>query len=279
VFNALNVSASDLKPKTGYGTVPHGSSYVQVVQFDDADCRVEPRTILTYSQSTNRESPFFSDQTRMYGRKQWVDMPFCEDEVARATLSSLRLSSRGRGAAQRCPDRFAVRARSRGRRVAFSAPRGTRIEVFRMTSRGARRVVRRARSSYRPRAGTYFARFRRGTQSRRIAFTMRGRRARMLAPFERVVPCGPLRRLKLTGPTFGGRRSLGVAFRLGERARVSLRILRGRRVVRRITGTRRARVEHKLRLPARSRRGTYRIVLTATGPSGTVRETVTARRR
>jgi hypothetical protein len=251
---------------------------VQVVRFDDADCTVEPRTILTYSQSTNRESPFHSDQTRMYGRKQWNDMPFCEDEVARATLSTLRLSATS-GRALRCPDRFSVRARARGRRVQFSAPRGTRIEVFRMTSRGARRVARRARSTYRPRPGTYFARLRRGTQSRRVAFAVRGRRVRILPAFERDVPCGPLRRLKLTGPTFGGRRSLGVAFRLGERARVEVRVLRGRRVVRRLAGTRRPRVEHKLRLPARSRRGTYRVVLTATGPSGTVREIVTARRR
>ena len=281
VFNALNVQAGDLKPKTGYGTVPHGSSYVQVVQFDDADCTVEPRTILTYSQSANRESPFYSDQTRMYGRKQWNDMPFCEDEVARATLSTLRLSTRGgAGASAQCPDRLPVRVRAAGRRVRFSAPRGTRIEVFRMTARGARRVVRRARSSYRPRAGTYFARFTKGTQSRRVAFSVRGRRARVLPAFERVVPCGPLRRLKLTGPVFGGRRNLGVSFRLGERARVELRVLRGRRVVRRIRATRRPGVEHRLRLPGRAtRRGTYRVVLTATGASGTVRSTVTATRR
>ena len=277
VFNAINVSASDLKPKTGYGTVPHGSSYVQVVQFDDEDCKAEPRTILTYSQSTNRESPFFSDQTRMYSRKQWNDMPFCEDEVARATLSSLRLNSRRGGSAARCPDRFAPRARVSGRRVRFSAPRGTRGEIFRVVGRRVRRVAR--GMAFRARSGTYFARLRRGTQSRRIAFTVRRGRVRLLPAFERVAPCGPLRRLKLTGPVFGGKRgALGIAYRFGERARVDIRVMRGSKVVRRVRGFRRARVEHRLRLPARSRRGTYRVVLTVTGPSGTVRQVVSARR-
>jgi acyl-homoserine-lactone acylase len=278
VFNSINVSASDLKPKTGYGTVPHGSSYVQVVQFvNGGECSVEPRTILTYSESTNRESPFYSDQTRLYGRKQWVDMPFCPAEVRRATLSELRLSSTAPGrVAARCPDRLPVRARVSGRRVRFTAPKGTRVEVFRLTGRGARRVAR--GMAYRPGAGTYFARFTKGSQSRRIPFARRGGKVRVRAAFERVVPCGPLRRLKLTGPAFGGRQALGVAYRLGERARVDIRVLRGSRVVRTISGTRRPRVEHRFRLAARLPRGTYRIVLTATGPSGTARETVTATR-
>lgn len=273
VFNAIQ--ATGLK-EGGYDNVEHGSSYVQVVQFvDGGECPVEPRTILTYSQSANRESPFHSDQTRLYGRKQWVDMPFCEDEVRRATLSTTRLSSKAGGAAaQTCPDRFAVRARVRGRRVVYTAPKGTKVEVFRVTARG---LVRAPRTP--SRAGTYVARLSKGTQSRRIPFRIAGRRARVLSPYERVVPCGPLRRLKLTSPAFGARASLGVSYRLGERAKVAIRVTRGGRLVRRVSGTRAPRKEHRLRLARSLPRGTYRIELTASGPSGTVRETVSAVRR
>ena len=63
--------------------VPHGSSFVMVAQFTgDPDCPVDARTILTYSQSTNPNSPYFADQTRMFSNKQWVDEAYCEDEIA-----------------------------------------------------------------------------------------------------------------------------------------------------------------------------------------------------
>jgi hypothetical protein len=41
----------------------------------------DDRTILTYSQSTNPSSPYFGDQTRMFSRKEWVNPPFCENEI------------------------------------------------------------------------------------------------------------------------------------------------------------------------------------------------------
>jgi hypothetical protein len=41
----------------------------------------DDRSILTYSQSENPNSPYFADQTRMFSRKEWVDPPFCLDEV------------------------------------------------------------------------------------------------------------------------------------------------------------------------------------------------------
>ena len=44
------------------------------------------RTILTYSQSTSPESPWFADQTRMFSRKEWVDVPFCPGELNKARL-------------------------------------------------------------------------------------------------------------------------------------------------------------------------------------------------
>jgi acyl-homoserine-lactone acylase len=76
VFNAINVSFEGAE---GWPDVPHGSSFVTAVQFTDG-CP-EARSILTYSQSTNPESPHFADQTRLFSDKRWVDMLFCEDEI------------------------------------------------------------------------------------------------------------------------------------------------------------------------------------------------------
>jgi acyl-homoserine-lactone acylase len=73
VFNAINVTWDK---QLGYPNVPHGSSYVQAVELLPKGCpRV--RTILTYSQSTNPNSPWFADQTRMFSAKKWVRIPFC----------------------------------------------------------------------------------------------------------------------------------------------------------------------------------------------------------
>jgi acyl-homoserine-lactone acylase len=83
VFNAINVSWTGSGQNAGYSNVPHGSSFVMAAQFtDDPDCPVDARTILTYSQSTNPNSPYFADQTRMFSRKEWKDERFCEDEIA-----------------------------------------------------------------------------------------------------------------------------------------------------------------------------------------------------
>jgi acyl-homoserine-lactone acylase len=79
VFNAINVG---WVPGEGYPNVPHGSSFVMATQFTGADCPVDTRTILTYSQSTNPNSPYFADQTRMFSRKQWVDEAYCGSEIA-----------------------------------------------------------------------------------------------------------------------------------------------------------------------------------------------------
>ena len=83
VFNAINVSWTGSGPNAGYSNVPHGSSYVMVAQFTgDENCPVDTRNILTYSQSTNPNSPYFADQTRMFSNKQWVDEAYCESEIA-----------------------------------------------------------------------------------------------------------------------------------------------------------------------------------------------------
>ena len=90
--------------------------------------------------------------------------------------------------------------------------------------------------------------------------------------------CGLLRSFKLYSPAFGGRRSasLGIAYRVARSTRVTVVVLRGRRVVRRWTAaTRRGETTYRLRLPARRlRAGDYRVRITA----GTVTRTLVARR-
>jgi acyl-homoserine-lactone acylase len=78
-FNAINVNWSADPAEPGYPNVPHGSSFVMVTSFNGG-CP-DNRSILTYSQSENPNSPYYADQTRMFSNKQWVDPPFCASEV------------------------------------------------------------------------------------------------------------------------------------------------------------------------------------------------------
>ncbi|MDX6223994.1 MAG: acyl-homoserine-lactone acylase, partial [Frankiales bacterium] len=88
VFNALNVGWNASK---GYvGQLGHGSSFIQVVQFDGSGCP-DARTILTYSQSPNPKSPHYADQTRLFSQSGWATDHFCHDDVVKATLDTTRL--------------------------------------------------------------------------------------------------------------------------------------------------------------------------------------------
>jgi acyl-homoserine-lactone acylase len=78
-FNAINVNWVGSGPEPGYPNVPHGSSFVMVTSFTGG-CP-DDRSILTYSQSENPNSPYNSDQTQMFSKKQWVNPPFCPAEV------------------------------------------------------------------------------------------------------------------------------------------------------------------------------------------------------
>ena len=61
------------------------------VEFSKAGPRA--RGILTYSLSANPESPHYDDQTRMFSRKEWIDLPFHEADVQAATLDEYRVSA------------------------------------------------------------------------------------------------------------------------------------------------------------------------------------------
>jgi acyl-homoserine-lactone acylase len=134
VFNAINVTWT---PPVGYPDVPHGSSFVQAVQFGGGSCP-RTRTILTYSQSTNPLSPYFADQTRMFSRKEWVPGAFCEGDIRDDRQFTLTEFGARRSCARRARLTLAA-LHARGRRV-------RRVDAY---VNGRRRRVFRGRSLHR----------------------------------------------------------------------------------------------------------------------------------
>lgn len=77
----------------GYTEVGTGSSHIQAVDWNGSRCPVA-RTLLTYSQSENPNSPHCSDQTRLYSREEWVTARFCEKDIlASPALRVVRVHS------------------------------------------------------------------------------------------------------------------------------------------------------------------------------------------
>jgi acyl-homoserine-lactone acylase len=74
----------------GLYTVNYGSSHIQAVSFTDTG--VQASTILTYGQSLDPASPWYDDQTTMFGQEQWVDFPFTDGQVADQEISTLHLT-------------------------------------------------------------------------------------------------------------------------------------------------------------------------------------------
>lgn len=64
----------------GYRDTSFGSSHIQAVGWDGSRCPVA-RTLLTYSQSSNANSPHFADQTRLFSAEKWVGARFCEKDI------------------------------------------------------------------------------------------------------------------------------------------------------------------------------------------------------
>ena len=67
--------------KGGYNPITHGNSYIQVVTWND-DGTPNAKAILTYSQSPEPDSAFYSDMTKLYSQSQWVDLPFTDEQIA-----------------------------------------------------------------------------------------------------------------------------------------------------------------------------------------------------
>jgi acyl-homoserine-lactone acylase len=72
---------AQLRAGQGYTPMVAGNSWIQVVTWDD-DGRLDAHGILTYSQSQEPDSPHYADQTRLYSRGEWINLPFTESEIA-----------------------------------------------------------------------------------------------------------------------------------------------------------------------------------------------------
>ncbi|MBT8079995.1 MAG: penicillin acylase family protein [Gammaproteobacteria bacterium] len=82
---------TDFTEGKGYTPIVHGNSYIQVVTWD-GDGSPDARAILTYSQSPQADSPQYYDQTELYARGEWLQLPFTEDEIlADPNLKTLTL--------------------------------------------------------------------------------------------------------------------------------------------------------------------------------------------
>ncbi|RLP93929.1 acylase [Micromonospora sp. CV4] len=75
----FNMIINNRVPGVGYPKVVHGSSFVMAVELG----RNGPsgRQILTYSQSTNPNSPWYADQTALYSGKGWDTIKYTEAQI------------------------------------------------------------------------------------------------------------------------------------------------------------------------------------------------------
>ncbi|MFE1988389.1 penicillin acylase family protein [Streptomyces mirabilis] len=84
----------DASARSGTGTPPvgaFGSSFLMAVELTPDGPRAH--TLLTYGESSNPASPHYTDQTRLFSRKQWVTERFTQAEIAgdpALTVTTLR---------------------------------------------------------------------------------------------------------------------------------------------------------------------------------------------
>ena len=76
VYGAISAGMS----QGGYVNPRSGNSYIQAVTWDESECPIAD-VILVPSQSTDPDSPYFADQTKLYSDKRWVRFPFCEQDI------------------------------------------------------------------------------------------------------------------------------------------------------------------------------------------------------
>ena len=85
-FNAIyspTDTMSTAKPIVGglYGQVNYGSSLVMTTQLNRSGPVSEG--ILTYSQATNRKSPWYKNMTKLYSKGRWVKLPYTAQGLKR----------------------------------------------------------------------------------------------------------------------------------------------------------------------------------------------------
>ncbi len=275
-LGVFNVATSKWNGK-GQDTITHGTSFIHATQFLNTRCGVKSSTFVTYGQSENPDSPHRSDYTRAFRDKRWNTMPFCAGEGLKAPQS---VSDVGNACVPRggLTSASVKGTRRGGVRVAFHRARKARVSVriYRVKRKGLRRVASYRRSKSftikrgRLRRGTYVARLRIRTASGRVhqrqqAFRVRGKRVRRLASFSRDQQCRLIHRLAVSGPVVS-RKRVRLRYRTDRTARVSFRIARGKRIVRKLRlGEKRGEQNHAV-TPRRLRRGTYKVRMSVHGP-------------
>jgi hypothetical protein len=216
-------------------------------------------------------------------------------------------TGRGQTAGAACATASAFRSarvtpRGGGMRFAFARSRAgdVVVDVFRAsTARRVTEIERVARFDGRERSfdwpargaglpdGVYFARVAlvapdgRRLDVRRHAFERRDGAFHALPAFARRDTCGAIRAFKLESPVFGGRtRPLRLSFRLARDSRAVVDLLRGGRVVKRVSSRGRQGLRtYRLRVGARGLpRGEYRVRLRALRGGGTSRAVLAAKR-
>jgi acyl-homoserine-lactone acylase len=75
-------------PAKGVTTPDGGSSFIQVVTWNDGGCP-NARTILTYSLSTDPTNPHYADQTALFSKKGWVTDRFCKSAIAASPVKQV----------------------------------------------------------------------------------------------------------------------------------------------------------------------------------------------
>ena len=82
-FNVLG--SGGFQAGAGWTTVSTGASWIMTVYFTDDG----PKSagVLTYSQSTNPDSPHSADQTKLYSQYGWEDLYYTDAAVEAATVS------------------------------------------------------------------------------------------------------------------------------------------------------------------------------------------------
>ncbi|SCF16561.1 acyl-homoserine-lactone acylase [Micromonospora coriariae] len=87
----FNMIINNRVPGVGYPKVVHGSSFVMAVELGPHG--PSGRQILTYSQSTNPNSPWYGDQTALYSGKGWDTIKYTEAQIkADPNLRTYRVS-------------------------------------------------------------------------------------------------------------------------------------------------------------------------------------------
>jgi acyl-homoserine-lactone acylase len=87
----FNIMSMDFAGSSGYPAVTGSSaSWVMAVEF--AESGVQAKGILSYSISSNSQSPRFAEMTEMFSRKELLDLPYELEDVEAAALSTIELS-------------------------------------------------------------------------------------------------------------------------------------------------------------------------------------------